>query len=158
MGEGEGESEISPPSIINISLSKSEFVSNTLQETQEDTKAADICDALSYKLNLSGDDAKFFTLVLVVTLMDSSTKKASINYLRTLHSKENVMKVERSLLAKLVKRYKLGDDTIIKETVRWYYKVRLTKSNLSNTIIRKRPQTNNTYTTGHPHSPVRPYE
>ena len=81
----------------------------------------DICRALERRLSLSREDAKFFSLMYVVTVFDPD-KRNKVYCIRTILNDEIVLNVIDTLISKLMYKFSIMDPNKLKNASRWFYK------------------------------------
>lgn len=93
----------------------------TILKVNSETRACDICKAIAHKFDISSDNAKFHSLVLVLTAYNSANKY-NTHCVRTLTQNECPLDIRGILISKLIDKYNISDAKEVANTVRWYYK------------------------------------
>jgi hypothetical protein len=81
----------------------------------------DICRALERRLSLSREEAKFYSLLCVVTIFDPE-KRTKVYCIRTLLNDEIVLNMLDHLTQRLMFKFSIMDSNKLKNAVRWFYK------------------------------------
>jgi hypothetical protein len=106
--------------LINVNIYDTHS-SSTILKIYSNTMANDICKAIANKIDLSPEDAKFHSLVLVLTVFNT-VKNYNIHCVRTLRPTETIIDVLSKLIGKLSSKHKINDTKELRDSARWYYK------------------------------------
>ncbi len=96
--------------------------SSTILKINSSIKSIDICRAIAHKIDLSPDEAKYYDLVLIVSMTNSKFSSPPSHCVRTLKQNEHILDTLSVLMSKLLDKYNPSCDKGFKSEIRWFYK------------------------------------